>query len=179
VGVATMDLSSLLNETLQLFILILPAMVANGSPVVVVRRIKHRHPIDRGIVWRDGRRLLGDGKTIEGFFAGLAAAVIMGVIEAVFLRDPNLIPLSFLAGLGALIGDIVGSFIKRRAGLESGEHAPLLDQLDFYVGALLALWLAGSHFSLTAATVLAPIVYGLHRLTNWLAYKAGLKSVPY
>jgi CDP-2,3-bis-(O-geranylgeranyl)-sn-glycerol synthase len=43
--------------------------------------------------------------------------------------------LGFLLGLGAMVGDSVGSFFKRRLKLKRGAPAPLLDQLDFLFGA--------------------------------------------
>ena len=84
-----------------------------------------------------------------------------------------------MSSLGALVGDLVGSFVKRRVGLERGAQAPLLDQLGFYVFALLFLYAVGVTFPLPDEILWAAVIYGLHRATNWAAYKLGLKSVPW
>jgi len=85
------------------------------------------------------------------------------------------------SSLGALTGDVVKSFFKRRMGVERGRPLPLADQLDFYAGATLFLYACppcvkpGAEIVVTGAFV----VVFLHRFTNWVAYKKGLKSVPW
>ena len=49
---------------LQALWLILPAYVANASAVLVGGGT----PVDSGKNWKDGKRILGDGKTWRGFF---------------------------------------------------------------------------------------------------------------
>lgn len=44
-----------------------------------------------------------------------------------------------MLSLGALIGDLTESFIKRRIGFPPGASLPVADQLDFVAGALLFL----------------------------------------
>lgn len=46
------------DNIVEALILMLPAMIANATPVVAGGRI----PIDMGIILPDGKRLLGDGK---------------------------------------------------------------------------------------------------------------------
>ena len=175
-----MDLGELLRNTWSLLIYMLPAMTANGAPVVASKFFGQGTPIDGGRYWKDGRRLLGDGKTWEGFLAGTLTGILTGLILGLFLGDiVERVVLGLLAGLGAMMGDIVGSFIKRRLGLERGARAPLLDQLDFYVGALLFLYLGGLRFDWAAVLLLAVIVVILHMCTNYLAYIIGIKKVPY
>ena len=41
--------------------------------------------------------------------------------------------IGFLLGFGALLGDALGSFIKRRMGIGRGKPAPILDQIDFLI----------------------------------------------
>ena len=42
-----------------------------------------------------------------------------------------------MLSLGALLGDLVKSFFKRRLKIARGESWPIADQLDFVIGALL------------------------------------------
>ena len=87
---------------------------ANGAPVLFARLLGARfaHPIDGGIVLRDGHPLLGRSKT----WRGLAAAVILAACAAVLMSLPW--QLGALAAASATAGDCLSSFIKRRFGLE-------------------------------------------------------------
>lgn len=171
-----MDIVSGLAWHLQL---ILPAMAANGAPVVALRYVRGAHPIDFNLRFLDGRRLLGDGKTWEGLFSGLAAGLVVSAIIAGFAGNTGFIVIGLISSAGALLGDMAGSFIKRRLNMPRGAPAPLLDQLDFYAGALLLLYMLGVEVQLLPSIVLAAIILVLHVGTNYMAYKLGLKSVPW
>jgi len=125
---------------LETILTLLPALAANGAPVLL------RYagtPIDAGKLFVDGRRLLGDGKTWEGFATGSLYGSILAILISVATCNPLLAYGGILASLGAMLGDMFGAFIKRRLGLERGAPAPILDQLDFYSGSLIALYLGG------------------------------------
>jgi CDP-2,3-bis-(O-geranylgeranyl)-sn-glycerol synthase len=146
---------------------ILPAYVANATPVV----LGGGPPLDMGRRFIDGRRILGEGKTIRGFGCGLIAGSTIGALQGVPW-------LGFLLALGALLGDLAGSFIKRRLGISRGEAVPGLDQLYFVVGALLL----ASPIKVVEWAVLAAIFIvtpPIHLGTNFVGYKLGLKSRPW
>jgi CDP-2,3-bis-(O-geranylgeranyl)-sn-glycerol synthase len=95
------------------------------------------------------------------------------------------VPFVALLTFGAMTGDAVGSFLKRRLGRESGSRAVLLDQLPFvlvpialgfavYPGVFVPVFV-------NAWGVLWLLVFtlGLHTLFNWIGYRAGLKKVPW
>lgn len=166
---------TIIDDLAEALILLLPAMVANATPVVV----KGRKPIDGGRLFIDGRRLLGDGKTWEGAAGGLAAGVLVALILDFIMPSKGLLVLGSAAALGAIIGDIAGSFVKRRIGLERGAPAPLLDQLDFYVGALVMTALLGVRWDLVVVVEAGLTVALLHVASNIVAYLAGLKKVPW
>ena len=79
---------------------------------------------------------------------------------------------------GALFGDAVGSFLKRRMGLQSGEPAPIMDQLDFVIGALV-LSLLVVRISLNLFLMIAILSIILHVGSNSIAYILGIKDVWY
>ena len=166
--------AELARGLVRLIIYVIPAMVANGAPVVM----HGPPPIDFGRRFVDGKRVFGDGKTWGGLLGGLTAGTLISSLEAAFV-GPMIIPYGALSSLGALVGDLVGSFVKRRIGLERGAQAPVLDQLGFYVFALLFLYAKGVRFPLLDELLWAAVIYGLHRGTNWAAYRLGLKSVPW
>ncbi len=134
---------------LQAFWLIIPAYIANASAVIV----GGGKPIDRGYNWKDGRRILGDGKTWRGLLSGtfigmtggfglVVAADYINTSEYGFLqlstfgRFPLMILIIFSLCFGALLGDIIESFFKRRIGKQRGDDWLGFDQLDFITGSL-------------------------------------------
>jgi CDP-2,3-bis-(O-geranylgeranyl)-sn-glycerol synthase len=167
----------------------LPAYVPNNAAVLA----GGGRPIDGGRTW-GGRRLLGDGKTWRGTAAGVVAGVGLAVVlnAAVGAAESVLgVPLprftaaaAVALAAGAMVGDIAASFLKRRVGRERGAAFPLLDQLDFVVGALvLAAAVAPAWFAATfpPARILVVLVVTplLHVVTNAAAYLLGLKSEPW
>ena len=174
-----MDLSAFAKNFAETFLLYVPAMVANGTPVVISRFIKNPHPIDNNLKLRDGRPLFGKGKTWEGFLGGLTIGAIFGLLIKLALSNYPTLFLSIYIPLGALLGDITGSFIKRRLGIKRGDPLPLLDQLDFYIGSTIPIILYKRIPSTVSIILMAIIIYLLHKYTNLLAYKLGLKNVPW
>lgn len=159
----------------------LPAMLANAMPVFV----RNGTPIDRGKHFIDGKRILGDGKTWEGLIIGLTFASIIGVAYYVFCEQIILLIYSIVLGLGALLGDIISAFIKRRLGIPRGEPAPALDQINFVLGSTFLAKLlridsiAGITITLAEFLLILIIASLLHVLTNFIAFKLGIKSVPW
>ena len=168
----------------------LPAYVPNNAAVLA----GGGEPIDGGREM-GGSRLLGDGKTWRGTavgtLAGLALAALLNVavtpaVEGVLgITLPTFPPLAALGlALGAMLGDIGASFIKRRSGRERGASFPGLDQLDFVVGALLlALVFAPNWtletFTLARLAVVVVVTPLLHIVTNVIAYGLGVKNEPW
>lgn len=160
-------MTDIFTIALSSLILISPAYLANSVPVL----LKGKKPIDRGMNFIDGRRIFGDGKTIEGFLSGLASGTILG---AVFGYPVH----SFLLSLGALVGDLVGAFIKRRLGMPRGHPAPVLDQLDFVIGALAFVSIVYP-VTFEQFLFLALVTPPVHLLANFVAYLFKLKSHPW
>lgn len=109
-------------DTIVLLILII---VANGAPMLAAY-LPGRwldQPLDRGVTWRDGRRLLGHSDTVRG----VAASLLSTAVVAVLLGEPASI--GALIALFAMAGDVLSSFVKRRLGLDDGARAFGLDQI--------------------------------------------------
>ncbi|MEM2137471.1 MAG: CDP-2,3-bis-(O-geranylgeranyl)-sn-glycerol synthase [Candidatus Anstonellaceae archaeon] len=166
-------------------LLILPSYFANSIPVV----LGGGRPIDGKKKFPDRQRIFGDGKTVRGFLAGVFAAILIGAIEALALSGSSLalfdsnsayVYAGFLLGLGTMLGDLAGSFIKRRQKLAQGKPSFLMDQLLFLFVALAFAYPLASHLlSLEAVLFLAVLTYFVHVGANILANRWGLKKVPW
>lgn len=156
---------------LQLIIL---STLANSAPVLARHLFGDtwQQPIDAGLVWRDGRRVLGRSKTWRGLFAAIA----MCALAAPLLGVPW--QLGMQSGALAMGGDLVASFIKRRIGLTPGERAPRLDSVPEALLPVLVLRTSLSLSWLQVALVVAGFVLVV-RLASPLLYSLRLRSRPW
>ena len=158
--------------------MIFPAYMANGMPLLLGG--VPRHAVDNGRRLPDGERIFGDGKTIEGLAVGVSFGILTGLVEAIITGDFRLYLLAgFSLGVGAMLGDLIGSFIKRRLKMRWGKPLPLMDQLSFLAGALLLYGLVIGLPTLAQLTVLIVATLVLHVSTNLFAFIFGLKHVPW
>ncbi|MDD6285125.1 CDP-2,3-bis-(O-geranylgeranyl)-sn-glycerol synthase [uncultured Methanosphaera sp.] len=187
-----MDIINLIIYSIYLMI---PAYLANGSALV----FGGGTPLDFGHDAWDGRRLVGDGVTWRGIIGGglfgMIIGGLLGWLASYGLGDyffnisaiqitmvsgyiPKGLLIGLLLGFGALIGDAIGSFIKRRLNFERGKPVPLLDQLDFVVVALIFI---SPFIQLTWQMILIILVVSvfLHLGANIFAYLIHLKDVWY
>lgn len=164
-----MDIVLLIVEALKF---IFPAYCANAVPVIA----GGGQPMDFGKNFFDGKPVFGKNKTFRGFFFGFAVGVMVGLAEWVVFDYPFLF--SVLSPLGALCGDLAGAFLKRRLGIAPGDLLPVVDQVDFVVGAILfSLPLAMISWELAVAVLI--ITPPIHLLTNFVAYKLRMKKNPW
>ena len=164
-----MDLATIVVEALKL---VFPAYCANAAPVIVGGGMS----LDFGKNFTDGRRVFGKNKTFRGFFFGLTVGFLVGLIEVLGFSYPLLF--AVLSSLGALLGDLTGAFLKRRLNIPPGGLLPVVDQVDFVVGALLftlPLQIVSPYVAVAMLIITPPI----HLLTNFAAYKLKLKSNPW
>ena len=154
-----------LAETIYMY---LPAYIANATPVI----LGGGGPLDGGRNWADGKPLLGDHKTIRGTLTGLAAGFISGLLQRRPLRGA-------LLSIGAIGGDLIVSFLKRRINLKPGALLPIADQMDFIVFAVILVSLAEPAPSWDRAVGILAATLPIHYLTNVLAWILKLKSDPW
>jgi CDP-2,3-bis-(O-geranylgeranyl)-sn-glycerol synthase len=164
----------------QALIFIFPAYCANGTPVLAGGGTR----MDFGRNFIDGKRVFGNNKTFRGFFFGWAVGFGVGLVEGlIFGFDQYPVLFSVLIPLGALLGDLTGAFIKRRLNIAPGGLLPVVDQIDFVVGAVVfALPLSlisWQGLSWEVAVVVLLITPPIHLFTNFLAYKLKLKKNPW
>jgi CDP-2,3-bis-(O-geranylgeranyl)-sn-glycerol synthase len=172
-------------DVILLVLFILPAYIANAIPVIFGGGM----PVDFKMKFIDGERIFGDGKTWRGLLAGLCFGSLTGLLESQlcsFAVIPNslcldFIPLGFVLSLGTMIGDLAGSFIKRRMRMKRGHPSLILDQLSFLVFALVFSlhYVPNGLITLDAVAFLLVLTYLLHVLSNIVANRLGLKNVPW
>jgi CDP-2,3-bis-(O-geranylgeranyl)-sn-glycerol synthase len=169
------------------FWIMLPAYVPN--PVAALAG--GGTPIDSGKNYSDGNRIFGDGKTWRGLIIGIIAGILTGIVliwlsgrlPSADLPAHTLLSVSLLA-TGALLGDLVKSFFKRRFNKERGTKWPIADQYDLVAGAFLLLligdpaWLF-ANVTLPVFLLILIITPVLHRATNIIGYLFRVKEVPW
>ncbi len=179
----------MLDLLLRTIWLLLPTYTPNNFAVLV----GGGKPIDFGRKFVDGKRILGDGKTWRGFVGGVAGGIMTANVQyglekgfrvTVFTSLPyhDFLILSLLLSAGSMIGDCVGSFIKRRAGYERGARFLVVDQLTFLIIALLVsslyppFWKLYSPEIILLGVIITPL---LHLGVNYIAFRLKLKQVPW
>ena len=167
------------GEILRIALLLAPMYAANSTAML----LGGKTPLDFGMKFM-GKQLFGNGKTWKGTFFGILGGTIAALIISLafpgsnILFGANYVDFGFLLSSGAVIGDIAGSFVKRRLGIGSGQPAPLLDQTDFVFGALAfaSLIYLPQLIELVAMLIVTIIA---HRLVNVIAFKLKIKKVPW
>jgi len=157
---------------IQLVYFMAPAYAANMLPPFVKYWRGWNPPISR--------RWLGSHKTVLGFAAGVSAAVLTALAQS-YLAWPGAIAvrvtwlgLGLRFGIGAMAGDAVKSFFKRRAELPPGTPWIPFDQVDFVVGTLVLVWPAADLSWPDVAAILLSSAAG-HVLVNHLGYWLGVR----
>lgn len=152
-------------ETIYIF---LPAYVANAAPVL----FGGGAPLDGGRIWRDGRPLLGSHKTVRGLVSSLLLGSTVGVIQMQPLRG-------LLMTIGAVLGDLSVSFLKRRAGLRPGAPLPIADQLSFIASAVFLSHLVPPPLEVERVVTILVLTVPIHLVANVFAWLLGLKKEPW
>ena len=158
----------------------LPIYFSNMMPVFV-RKINFLN-------YLINERLFGEHKTYRGFVSAIIIAIIIfyvqyylydfEIIKKISLinyKEENLILLGFLSGFGALFGDLVKSFFKRRRKIKPGDSWFPFDQLDFMMGALLFLY-PFVRLSFSNIIILLLATPFLHIMANYIGYYIGLRE---
>lgn len=153
-------------------IYIFPAYAANGAPVL----FGGGKPLDFGKKLF-GKRIFGDHKTIKGTASSIIAGIAVGVIEYPFMH--YMLAIAVLLTIGANVGDLFGSFIKRRMSIKAGASIPMLDQYGFFIFALLLAFPLGHLPDAYGLIFLVMLTGLLHVLTNMGAHRLKLKDVPW
>ena len=171
-------LGCMILESLYFF---LPGYVANMAPVLLRRIPFGSKPIHA--------KLFGSHKTWRGLAAAtLAGGLVFWLQKGLFaagfenfaLIDYADFPVwfGFLQGAGAILGDLVKSYYKRKSGIKPGEPWLFWDQIDFVIGGIVLgfLWYVPPAGSVAVLLAASPI---LHALVNYIGYLLKIKETKF
>jgi CDP-2,3-bis-(O-geranylgeranyl)-sn-glycerol synthase len=157
---------------LQSLYFFLPAYIANMMPALLIKVPYLNKPI-----WE---KKLGKNKTWKGLVAGMIFGGLVFLLQKIAygqgftslaMIDYSDYPilLGALMGLGALVGDSVKSYYKRKEGIPPGKSWIPFDQLDFVFGGIIFSFLV---YVPKAEVVLILIIASpiLHIATNTIGY---------
>lgn len=132
-------------------------------------------------------KFFGSHKTYRGFFFGIIFALVIAWWQKILFSlhffqkisylnyTKNFLLIGFLLGFGALLGDLIESFFKRRIGIAPGQKWIPFDQIDYTGGALLFisfLWLPSFEFISTSLI----LNFFLHIFINHLGFWLGIRK---
>jgi CDP-2,3-bis-(O-geranylgeranyl)-sn-glycerol synthase len=146
----------------------LAAYLANAAPVI----FGGGAPLDGGRLFLDHRPIFGDHKTVRGTVSGLVVGSVTGLVQGDPLRG-------VLLSCGALGGDLLASFLKRRLNLKPGAPFPVVDQLSFVLGAVALVSLVSPVPSGEMVVTIVVATLPIHFLSNFFAFLLKLKDKPW
>jgi CDP-2,3-bis-(O-geranylgeranyl)-sn-glycerol synthase len=176
--------------------ILIPAYFANMAPPLV-KRFKFMEsfatPIDRGKKLKDDAYMFGQNKTYRGFIVGMIGGALGGLLQSL-LHDISvfrnlsvdgipynnivfMICFGAVMGFGALFGDLVESFFKRRLGIGPGQRFVPWDQIDLVIGAYIFA-LPMIYLVISWQLFLCSIImtFCLHVMTNHTAYYLNIRK---
>ncbi|MFN3301915.1 MAG: CDP-archaeol synthase [Patescibacteria group bacterium] len=132
------------------------------------------------------KKIFGSHKTYAGFFSGTIFAIFIVLIQKIFFNlsffqkisylnySKNFLLIGFLLGFGALFGDLIKSFFKRRLKIQPGQRWIPFDQIDYTLGALLFIsfiWLPSLEFIFISIILNFFLHIFINHLGFWLALR--------
>ena len=163
---------------LQSLYFFLPAYFANMAPVFF-----KRIPFLEKPIWE---KKFGTHKTWRGIIVAPLTGMVVFLIQKIAylagFKSLALIDygefsifLGLSMGLGAILGDLIKSYYKRKENIKEGEKWVPFDQMDFVIGGLV-----GSFFFYVPKAEVALIILVasplLHILVNYIGFLIGVRE---
>ena len=170
---------------LQCFYFMLPAYFANMAPIIVKKLNFLNFPIDFDKKIKN-KPIFGKNKTFRGLIFGALFGIIIAFIQHTFYKNnifneltfvdySNWLLIGFLLGFGAIFGDLVKSFFKRRLSYQPGKPFVPFDQTDFVFGAIIFVYPI-VNLSLNKIIIIVILSFALHIIVNHIAFYTKIRK---
>lgn len=148
--------------------------VANGTPVIAAKLLGKDGalPLDGNTTLSDGRPLFGSSKTLRGVILSVALTTACAPLVGLGWD------VGFVVALGAMIGDLLSSFVKRRFGMSSSSKFTGLDQIPESLLPLLAC-MALLPLTLLSVAVGTFLFFVGALLLSRIFFKLNIRDRPY
>ncbi len=167
---------------LQALYFFLPAYFANMAPVM----FKKLPILEKSI----NKKALGKNKTWRGLILGIFFGTFVFYLQQLLYAKEILISLALIdynghplllglaLAIGALLGDLIESYFKRKNKIKPGKPWIPYDQLDFVVGALLlsSLFYVPRVEAILIILMASPL---LHVLVNHIGFYLGIRKAKF
>lgn len=149
-------------------------LVANGTPVIASRLLAERFswPVDGGQYAPDGNRWLGSSKTFRGAVLAVISTALMAAVMGFNWQT------GAMAGLLAMMGDLLSSFTKRRMGRPVSSQSQGLDQVPESLFPLVFL-AEPFHLQWYEVLVLVGAFWILELLLSRMLFRLHIRNRPY
>jgi len=170
----------MIDLIINLLLYLAPMYFANSSAMV----LGGKTPLDLNKKFFDNKPIFGKGKTYKGVIFGIIIGTGASLVISILIPEissgfsEQYVFLGFLLAAGAIAGDTVASFFKRRNNIEPGQEVLFLDQLDFVIGGMIlgSFIYVPDFYEILAVGIITLIA---HKLFNYIAFKTNLKRVPW
>ncbi len=168
-------------EILSVLYFLVPAYIANITPVFAKKIPVLNYPLDFGHTL-NGKRVFGAHKTWRGLVFGMLFATLAFYLMqragdfGFWITDLSQVPLwvGTAMGFGALAGDALESTVKRQLNVPPGKSLFFWDQADFMIGALIITtpyWVFFWLETLIAVAIVFALTLVVQRVGYWLKLK--------
>ncbi|MBD3208745.1 MAG: CDP-archaeol synthase [Candidatus Nealsonbacteria bacterium] len=185
----------MVNFILSCLYFFLPAYFTNMTPPLA-KKLGILKFLDKPVDFKmkfKGKRVFGSHKTWRGILAGLILGTTVAFIQSLLYTFPSIQDISFfnyqqinvlffglLMSGGALVGDLMNSFLKRRVGIKPGGKFLPLDQTNYVIGAGLFLTLFGEiDISILVWVTLFTLTFFIHIIFNRLGYHLNIHQAKW
>jgi CDP-2,3-bis-(O-geranylgeranyl)-sn-glycerol synthase len=167
----------------------LPAYFTNMTPPLI-RRAGIFNFLDKPVDFKRkflGQPILGSHKTWRGVVLGIIVGILVarfqlwlyrfpfiGKISLFDYRQIDIFLFGFLISSGAIFGDLLFAFVKRRLKLQPGARFLPFDQTNYVIGAALFLMSFSPEIGISVWTTLFILTFFLHIIFNRIGYYLGL-----
>ncbi|MFA6422536.1 MAG: CDP-archaeol synthase [Candidatus Buchananbacteria bacterium] len=165
-----------------------PAFFAGISPVILagLRWFEFLNfPVDFNKSL-GGEYIFGNHKTWRGLIFAPIVGIVVAFIQYLFYPSLQIISIvdypnywlafGLLSGLGAIVGDLIKSFFKRRFKIASGKPWPFFDQIDAILGFLIFTYFIAKPDLITIFIIIF-LGIACALFSNIIAYSLGIKKV--